>query len=866
MRRVDTPPCDVPDADTSWLRERVAECLDLPTEDVDPRVPLFDYGLDSLSVVTLTEEIETRFGITNAGKLLGEECDIRSILRDARTSEALAEPARVDLRNDACLPTDIVPQVVRPISNPRAILLTGATGFVGSHVLRELLRATAVTIYCLVRASSRTDELQAMIGKDQRVRIVIGDLGEPAMGLSAAEFLHLTMSVDEVVHCGAAVDWVTQYPGLRRTNVGGTVEMLRFACHGNAKPVHFLSSLLVCYAAHAGNTGADRTEASDPLDGLDGLHLGYAQSKAVAESLVRQAAARGLPVVIHRPGLVTGHSESGHSNLGDITALLIRGCISMGAAPDLDLLLDGCPVDTLAKHVVSIGRHSPPRAGDVQTFHWTDLSKRNWRELVLWMNLYGHDVQLVPFLDWQQRLSQAILDVAHPLFGLRPFFLDRRAGRTNVEYFERQHRATVASPATEAWLARSSQRMPRLDPELLERYFHSYEQRGFLPSVPRQQPRAVTSSRVLVAELVGCSVEVVESLGPVDGDSIISDLSAWHGGSPQGLQRFRTPSGTMVLKRRNGDEAVLDVGRCVADLCAPGLGEHFVAHAACLGLLGAARREIEVYRTADARFGQFTPAVWSSRIDSDTDSNDGALLLEDIAQHDIRILDAADPCQWSREQLQAVLSDLAHLHAIRLDGSGAQARAAATGAFADANAMAAAAPLWTGLATHTAQHLRNWLSEDFVEMTQLWCDTIGEWCSELEAMPTTLIHGDFNTRNIALRLQPGQRPTLCAFDWELARPAVPQRDLVELLCFALNAQTSAAEIAFYVEFYRAALERASGVTLEGTMWRRGFQLALRDMAVCRVPLYGLVHRIRNQAYLERLCHTLQRLVQVEWSV
>src|SRR6185503_2541343 len=116
-------------------------------------------------------------------------------------------------------------------------------------------------------------------------------------------------------HGGAAVNWVQGYNAMREANVVGTREILRLACTGAPKPVHFLSSLGVCYSTRGPRVVDERV---DMLPAIDGLHLGYAQSKAVAESLVRAAAARGLPASIVRPALITGDAQFGRSNPDDL--------------------------------------------------------------------------------------------------------------------------------------------------------------------------------------------------------------------------------------------------------------------------------------------------------------------------------------------------------------------------------------------------------------------------------------------------------------------------------------------------------------------------------------------------------------------
>lgn len=130
----------------------------------------------------------------------------------------------IDLTGDCELAADIRPDSsaedtsTRPPAN---VFLTGSTGFVGSFLLAELLRATPVTtrVHCLVRAKSeaaaRAKLRKAVTGLglwstvgpqfDARVVLVVGDLGESRLGLDAAAWDALASVTDRVIHCGAYV-------------------------------------------------------------------------------------------------------------------------------------------------------------------------------------------------------------------------------------------------------------------------------------------------------------------------------------------------------------------------------------------------------------------------------------------------------------------------------------------------------------------------------------------------------------------------------------------------------------------------------------------------------------------------------------
>src|SRR5262249_26356774 len=161
---------------------------------------------------------------------------------------------------------------------------------------------------------------------DQRIRPVLGDLTLPLFGLDAPAFGELAGKLDAIYHCGAVVKWTYPFEALRPANVAGTQEVLRLACRGGAIPVHFVSTVGVCSSAdYQGDTVSEREE----LERSGALPVGYAQTKWVAERMVRTAGERGLPVSVYRPN-IGPHSRTGAFNWHDHICLMLKGCIQLG--------------------------------------------------------------------------------------------------------------------------------------------------------------------------------------------------------------------------------------------------------------------------------------------------------------------------------------------------------------------------------------------------------------------------------------------------------------------------------------------------------------------------------------------------------
>jgi aminoglycoside phosphotransferase (APT) family kinase protein len=175
-----------------------------------------------------------------------------------------------------------------------------------------------------------------------------------------------------------------------------------------------------------------------------------------------------------------------------------------------------------------------------------------------------------------------------------------------------------------------------------------------------------------------------------------------------------------------------------------------------------------------------------------------------------------------------------------------------------AQRMVAMRPLWDALADHAAVEFPRLMGDSELARQRSLIATLPEWWPRIEAMPRTLIHNDFNPRNIGLRDRDGV-PTLCAYDWELATVHVPQHDAAELLAFVLDPQVEAAEVLHYLEVHRRATEEAGADARSAV----GGPLAARDLLINRFALYLMAHAFRDWAFIERSLMTLRRLIDLE---
>ena len=879
------------------VRERVSEavagCLGLAAAEIDPREPLALYGLDSLRSAELGAVLEDAFDRPLADALLAGPPSIEALVRMLDDGEPHARAQDDDqacalMRADGVLQRHIRPSAARtPASPARRVLLTGATGFLGAHLLKTLLTDTGAEVLCLVRDSGSGADPARRVrrsleryrlwdhGFSSRIHAVTGDLSQPRLGLAGGGYAAIESAVDAIYHAAADVNWVSPYGALRAANVLATRDLIRLACQGRPKALHFISSLSVCHAA-----GRQRavTEDDDLFASIERLPIGYAQSKCVAEALVRQAQARGLHTTIHRPALLTGDAGTGVSKHDDLVSSLFKGCIQMGMAPDLDWRIDAVPVDQAARAIVHFSTGAPHGCG---SFHENARQARHWRESVLWMNLFGYPVALVPYDRWIDELARTAVSADHALHAMRGFLLRRWSDGSTIPELYQENRCSVPrSGRTQALLSAAGLDFQRLDAALLERYFDEYVASGFLPPPRRVRGLAATDPEAAA----GADHPLVERLhrlrfaddsAVVTGvtlraqgseHSVIGELSGWRHQGRSGLFHHRLDlvdqrgerTLDVVTKVKPADRDMIEVAEAVADICDVRLGRALRQHRDRIGLRGAHLRELALYTEPDERLRRHAPVCYGTW--QDDTRQEWGLVLERI--DDAVLIDATeDPAVWSRARVDAALDGLAEIHAVWLGREADLGSRPWIGHVATSGSMVEMTPLWRALADHATRDLTEWADASLLRTQRALVESLGTWWPALEAAPRTLIHNDFSPRNVAIRGDGGSL-RLCAYDWELATLGAPQCDLAHFLCFVLDRDVSGDEAARYVERHRAALETAAGVPLDVDQWRVGFGAALADLLVNRLMFYVMINRVQPLRFLPRIVRTWQRLHDV----
>jgi thioester reductase-like protein len=188
--------------------------------------------------------------------------------------------------------------------------VTGATGFIGRHLVERLLERDG-DIHVLVREGSQ-ERLDRLVerwgaGAGERVRKVVGDLREPRLGLSAEQVAELSGTVEHFFHVAAIYD-MTADDASNELNVGGTRNAVDLANALRVRHLHHVSSVAV-----AGERRGLFRE--DHFDEGQRLPSAYHRTKFEAEQLVRREAT--VPWRVYRPAIVVGHSQTGEMDKVD---------------------------------------------------------------------------------------------------------------------------------------------------------------------------------------------------------------------------------------------------------------------------------------------------------------------------------------------------------------------------------------------------------------------------------------------------------------------------------------------------------------------------------------------------------------------
>lgn len=332
----------------------------------------------------------------------------------------------------------------------KVVIVTGATGSLGAHVVAQLVvKGDISEVCCLVRTTSQQDALARVfeslderailqpLSQQQRQKISAysSELCRADLGLSEAVYNYLTKDITSLIHCAWSVNFNKHLSSFEDDGIGG-VRNLILLCLSAKSPKAASFNFCSSVSTVARTPGPIITETLPPSFSC-AQGMGYAQSKLVAEHIVDQAAKQtGINARVLRIGQIVADQINGIWNNTEAIPLMLQAAVTIGALPTLDERPRWLPVDVVANAVndISLSDDGPAFFNIVnpKTFHWS-------QDLLPCIERSGLSFQKIPQQAWIQRLRESNPDVArNPTFKLLEFFVNKydhdKPTRVGFEY------------------------------------------------------------------------------------------------------------------------------------------------------------------------------------------------------------------------------------------------------------------------------------------------------------------------------------------------------------------------------------------------------------------------------------------------
>lgn len=299
------------------------------------------------------------------------------------------------------------------------ILLTGCTGYLGIHILANLLRETDATIYCLIRYKNKQPAKNRLLKKlkyyfgneilnyiDTRIKVVTSDITMPNLGLSNSKYESLGNKIDVVIHCAALVSHYGNQDLFTQTNVYGTNNIITF-CKKFSIRLNHISTISI---------SADFCNNTSSLNSFDehSLYIGqnyssniYIKTKFEAELNIQKAIQEGLIASVYRLGNITARISDGKFQENNNENAFLNRLIAFSQLHKLPesyskLVVDLSPVDECSKFITSILKYESSYS---KVFHIYNNNKVKISDIIEKLNSSGLNIEVVSDSDFNKFIS-----------------------------------------------------------------------------------------------------------------------------------------------------------------------------------------------------------------------------------------------------------------------------------------------------------------------------------------------------------------------------------------------------------------------------------------------------------------------------
>lgn len=361
-------------------------------------------------------------------------------------------------------------------------------------------------------------------------------------------------------------------------------------------------------------------------------------------------------------------------------------------------------------------------------------------------------------------------------------------------------------------------------------------------------------------QTAGAVIGVREESSENCGESLVMNLTSQISERPCGLWRYdlqfasESQSRSVFLKVKVPDEELLLAQEILASMSSPGLGELLRENRSDSLFKHSHIRELKLAELNDPELRSISPRTLGCL------SNEvrGIYILAQEFLQDLNLFEAVERREaWNRTYLDAAIRSIAQVHG-RFLGQTAEFESVDWMIIPDKKRLERLLEPHFELALHLHRQSMEWFTEEDLKFHEQSLRLFPRFWEETAYMPRTLIHNDFNPRNLAFRSD----LKLVVYDWELATVGLPQRDLAEFLCFTLSANVGREELMELIELHRRSVEERSGMALDSQTWIRGFEIALLDLILQRFPIYSIAQMLRKMPFLQPSYKVARRLLSL----
>lgn len=504
----------------------------LPNDDED----LFEYGIDSITVTRISSLLRRQLLLPATAHLSStatfEYPSIASLAKHLFTLSTKKESKTTrEQSNDEIyakmsltvrqLASQVKPRAIaqhllesihtRTRQNGTCVVLTGATGSLGAHLVHQLSLCSEVeTIYCLCRARDKNDAEKrveeslskrklpslATLRAKQHTRVICleADLAKPDLGLGNQALDNILDIATVVLHNGWPVNFKMTVESFA-SSLQGTVNLLNLCARfrRTVTPRFLFSSSVSAREQGRGSTIPEEVS----FDPRDAFSLGYARSKWIVEALCQELALtariHGLELVVLRIGQMVGDTQHGIWNETEAYPLMFKTAQTIGALPDKvdqpDQQLNWLPVDvagwmcarlTVTPLVPPLTPQEPSRCSVV---HIVNDQLTPYKDVVAALRKAGiGNFAILPGPAWVRALRTAEDQDprTNPAIKLLDYFATAYGGASSVEPKGQPTRSTTRlRQLLDADGALSRQLRP-LAADLVARFVDAWRESGFL--------------------------------------------------------------------------------------------------------------------------------------------------------------------------------------------------------------------------------------------------------------------------------------------------------------------------------------------------------------------------------------------------